>query len=683
MALLYLDFETYSAADLRRVGSAAYAEHPSTGVWCAAMVLDAGGTSHEAVWSPGESLPDWALQHLTEGGLVVAHNAAFESSMLRFCEQLADWPAIDAGQWVDTMLLAALANLPRGLEGLAKTLGSPVTKDMEGAAVMRRYTRATEEGPPDIPAADLERMKQYCLTDVYTTREVLKRLPLPPVEERRAMVVDRRINERGVPVDLELARHVSRMADARADEIAASVWDQTQDLIGATNTPALMRWLTSRGIEIPTVVRKRVVNGTTTFESTPSIDRASIAKLLKQPNLPPDVRSALNLRVEAGRVASLAKVDKLAESVNADGRLRNCFNFAGASTGRWSSWGVQVHNLTRPPKSFKDIREAFVRAVRERDVKAASALVPVLDGLSYLLRSLFIASPGSQLFGFDFAGIEARGAAWLAGDEEKLDVFRRYDAATGESRAAADPYVVAAAAIARAIGAQAVDRQIGKIAELALQYGMGAKKFADFAAQAGLALPLKDARAIRLAWREKNRTIVNLHAALGAAFDVLIDAEPGESVEVSHLRFTRHKSRIEMQLPSGRALYYWRPHRKTVTRRVEDIDEDGNLVERDVEMTEMRFYGGAGKGMEIDSTYGGKLLENAVQALCRDLLRDSMNRLEEAGWQVVLHVHDSCTCEAKFDANPETFSRLASQCPDWAFGFPIAVDAYKAAYFKG
>jgi len=679
MALLYLDFETFSAADLRRVGAAAYAEHPTTGVWCAALLLE-GEVDREAVWTPDRPLPTWARRHIEAGGLIVAHHAAFESAMLRYCPALAHWPAVEAGQWVDTMLMAALANLPRGMEDLAKVLGCAAQKDMAGSKLMKRLAKVPAGADmPEATPEELDRLYSYCRQDVRVTREVLHRLPRVPADERRAMVLDRRINERGVAVDLPLAGAAAMMAADRRRAIDAEVWELTGDLVSTSNTHVLLRWLASHGVEVPKV-RRKMVDGK--YKMTPSIDRASMRKLLERPDLPEVVAKVLRLRTEAGRAASLAKTAKLAPMANADGRLRNCFLFAGASTGRWSSKGVQLHNLTRPPKDFKAIRDAFAEAVLRRDLFTAAGMLPVLEGLSYLLRSMFVAGKDRVLLGFDFASVEARGAAWLAGDSRKLAIFRDYDAAaTPEEKTERDPYVLAARAIAAAAEGIEPDRQMGKIAELALQYGMGDKKFVDFARSAGVAMPYALGRKIRRAWRDTNELIVYLHRELGTAFSELIDETDGERT-VGRLTLRRLRSRIELVLPSGRSLFYWRPSRKVANRLIDRVDDDGNVYEEIVEIEELRYYT-AGRGMELTSTYGGKLLENATQALCRDLLRDAMLRLDDAGYNLVLHVHDSVSAETLLADSEKRFARIASIVPEWADGFPVAVDTYRARYFKG
>lgn len=681
--ILGVDIETCSAADIDN-GASPYAEHETTRAHCAVFSLSSRrGDNRVFRWAPGAALPSWVVRHIMSGGPVLAHNAPFEASMWEFVmSPVHGFPPVRVEQWIDTLLVAAALNLPLALGLLGPTIGAAVLKDEEGKKLMLAVADVEKVNGewiyPVLSPATLARLTDYCEVDVLSMVDCWWKLPRLTREEYQTMIVDRRINARGAMLDLPLAAAMGRMAVKREHEIGAEVWRQTQDLIGMTNVPALMRWLHDRGVVLPKVVRKRADGQ---FKATESIDRASIATLLAQPTLAPDVRAALSLRIEAGRVTSLAKATKVPVVVNQDGRLRHALRYCRAHTGRWSSEVLQVHNLARSTDDFKIVAEAFAAAVRANDMAAASTLHAVLDGLSFMLRSLVIARPGCDLVGGDYASIEARGMSWVAGFHDKLDVFRRYDSTLGQPkdvRRQLDPYVVAAAKIG------SDNRQLGKVCELALQYGMGAIKFRDTAAKAGVQLTLKQAREIQLAWRRANKPIVDFWHRLQDAVAEAMTHFGTPMFVGEHITVIGGKECLRIVLPSGRALHYWRPHQKDVIREIETVDKEGNIITDKVQMRELRFFTADKRGMVPESTYGGKLTENVVQALSRDVLRDALIRLDRSPYAVVLHVHDSIAAEVPSGTGEVSeFCRLMAETPSWATGLPIAVEGYRSRHFKG
>lgn len=667
--VLAIDFETYSAADLPRVGADAYAAHESTGVHCAVMRFSDGGA--RMVWTPGSDVPAGAVRHFTAGGVIVAHNAGFERAILRHVLVPAHgWPESRSDQWIDTMDLAAAANLPLSLEMIAKTLGTTAQKDMEGAALMKRVMVAEQhpEGGwtvPTMTAEDRARLIEYCDIDVVTTLAVLARIPKPTPTELAVMRVDRRINERGVHVDLTLARKIDAIATRRGEELEDLVFSESLELTSTSNVNALKVWLESQGVTIPEV--KRASKGKTTKRQ--SLDRDAVRKLLEDSTLSPAVRAVLQARIEAGRVTSLAKVDRLQQQVGADGRLRGMLAYSRAHTGRWTSHGVQLHNLPKPEKEFP--RDAFIDAILRADFDAARELWPIMDGLSFSLRSLFCAAPGCRIIGADYSSIEARGIAWLAGETDAL-------AALSDPKR--DIYVEDAAAVG------SDSRPLGKVCRLGLGYGMGAVKFLGTAAAAKptpIYLEPKRAREIVRQWRDANPNIVAFWSNLeGACRDAM--QSPGTVFPAGRVSVFCRPGALYIQLPSGRRLTYWRPHTRTATRRFEVMRDDGTIeiVERTVQ--ELRFYRPGGRGMECETTYGGKLTENVTQAVCRDLLAEALIRLEGTAYNTVLHVHDAIAAEVS-DArcSVDEFVRLMTTRPMWADGFPVAAEGYESARFKG
>lgn len=667
--ILAFDFETCSAASIKD-GAAAYAQHPSTRVWCGVFALTTGRgkVSNVTRWRPGQPVPAFVNEHVLAGRPMLAHNASFEDSIIRFLlSHTVGFAKPSPDQWIDTAALASCFNLPFSLAGLAEAIGAEQQKDMEGNDLMKSFANVTvKDGKfvyPTPTPAEIDRIELYCERDVLTMIECLWRLPRPHPFEVATMRVDRRINHRGMRLDQEFAEQLVRAAKARGDAITEEVFAATNDLFGLPSPPALIDWLAAQGVEAPRIVRKRADK---TRVTSPSVGRAAIAELLKR-DLPKQVRAVLEYRLEAGRLTSLAKAAKVPSLVNADGRLRHALRYCGAHTGRWSSKGFQAHNLARPSKEFLKVRSAFLAQIVRGDIAGASLFWSVLEGMSFLLRSLVIAADGHELVGADYSAIEARVLAWVAGQTDVLEQFVN-----------GDVYVEDAARQG------STNRQFGKLLRLGLGYGMGALRFRETAADNGIALEPKAARKAVDQWRKANPRIVEWWGDLEDAFRSAI-LNPGVPFTAGDFVYViASKDCAKIVLPSGRALHYWRPYVKRVVKKIEVIDADGDVTEREFETDEVRFYAADAKGMKVESTYSGKLAENVVQAISRDLMADALHRLEDTIYKPIVHVHDAITAEVKIgEGSVDEFCAIMSAVPAWAPGLPIAVEGYRSRHFKG
>jgi len=668
MKLLALDYETQSAADIDD-GASAYAEHESTRVLCGVFILydDREGIAEVSRWTPAEPLPAWAVRHASAGGRLLAHNHSFEASINRYC--LPQFPAVCAEQWIDTLQLAAVLGLPLGLAGLGAAIGAVVQKDDEGHRLMLRLSaiRKNRKGElvvPEVTPADLERLLDYCEIDVRATIECWRRLPAVPAAEHRLMAVDHRINERGVALDFDLAASMQTIVEARRAEIMGEVWHITGDLIDVSSPAALMNYARDHGVKLPKAVRTRADGSK---HVTESIGREAIDELLDRPDLPAELRKALHLRIEAGRVTSLAKLGRLGSVANADGRARWLLRYAKATTGRWASEVLQLHNLPRPSKAFSAWSAVALEAVRNRDIERISAVHAVLEALSFLLRALVIARPGKVLFGGDYAAIEARIVAWLAGQDDVLAMF-----ASGT-----DVYVADAAAIG------SDNRNLGKACRLGLGFQMGAVRFVDSAAKHGVSVEPKRAREVVTGWRKANPCIVQLWRDLEDAFAEAHRAGAGEFLVGPHLVVRGGRENVRIMLPSGRQLYYWRAHERPMVKKIEVVNDDGLIETREIEGVAQRYYARQGARMVVEDTYGGHLTENVTQAVARDLLRDALFRLDGSPFEVVLHVHDSIAAEGDPGLSLPDFIASMATLPDWAPGLPVNVEGYTSRHFKG
>lgn len=671
--ILGVDIETCSAADIDD-GAAAYAAHESTRVYCVVFTLSRCRGDHQTHrWFPGrDRLPTWVTMHILNGLPVLAHNAPFEASIFEhILVPHCGFPAVKTEQWLDSLSVAAALNLPLSLGNLGAAIGAAVLKDAEGAKLMKQLAVVkVKKGAyvyPTVTTEQLNRLADYCERDVLSMLDCWWKMPALPPEETATIVVDRRINARGVLLDQALAAAMERMATVREREIGAAIWQQTNDLLTVTNVPALKGWLLDRGVALPKVVRKKTDG---TFTATESIDRASMAEILARPGVPPDVRNALEMRIEVGRMTSLAKATRVPAVVSPDGRFRYALRYSKAHPGRWSSEVLQLHNLARSTKEFRTVMAEFTTAVRMGNIDLARGLHPVLDGLSFLLRSLVIAKPGHDLIGGDFAQVEARILAWVAGQHDVLAMF-----ASG-----ADVYTADAANVG------SDNRQLGKVQRLGLGYGMGPLKFRDTAADPpyNLAIEPKRAREVVEGWRANNPKIVAFWSDIESACVEAMECLGCPVFVGDHIHVIANKECLRIVLPSGRAIHCWRPHRRPVTKTIEVINADGEIETREFSTVELRFFTPSKTGMEVESTYGGKLTENIVQGIARDLLRDALLLLDKTIYDVVLHVHDSIAAEVPEGVGSvEEFCRLMATVPAWAPGLPVAAEGYRSRHFKG
>lgn len=672
MTVAGIDFETASVLDVRRVGAEVYARHPSTRVLCAVVGFATGpGAPVTCIrWTPGKPAPSRLVAHIAAGHNVVAHNAAFERAVIRHVLRPQHrWPTVPRSQWLDTAVLASAVGLPPALDALANVLGTDARKDMDGKALMERLCRAVEiEGTyqyPPVSSTDLQRLLEYCEDDVRAMLACLWRLPRLSAFERKLVLVDQKINERGVCVDVTLARRLSALARRRKAELSGDVMALTGDLLSVAAAP-LKRWLASQNVEMPTRVKR--VDGVRI--ETPVLDAAALEDLVDDVRLPDDVRDVLRLRMEYGKEASLAKAARVNELVDATGRLYGALRVYGAHTGRWTSSGLQIHNMPRVrDDAVKKRLDERVNAALHGDIAPLARVAPTpMQGLSMLLRSMLVAAPGHDMIGADYSAIEARIVAWLAGQQDVLDAFR----------ARQDVYVRSA----KASGSD--NRQLGKVQVLALGFGMGAARFAATAAGYGIVLSLKEARRLQKAWRAANANIVALWAHLEDACHRAV-REPGTMHKAGpHLKVAATKSALRIYLPSGRALHYWQPKLRTGVKRIQTVNDAGEIVERDIEMTELRYRRARGTDMTIDHTYGGKLVENATQAVARELLAHALVYLDDTPYNVVAHIHDSIVAEVpEGTGDVAEFCGLIEDLPEWADGLPIAAEGYRSKRFRG
>jgi DNA polymerase bacteriophage-type len=564
------------------------------------------------------------------------------------------WPEPALEQWHCTGALAAAMVLPRSLGEAARALGLSVQKDLAGHRLMLQMARPRLIEPDgriiwwDVPDK-IRRLIAYCQQDVEVERALHQRLRPLSDTEREVFLLDARINERGLAVDLELVEAAEALVAENQAQLDAEMRELTGGVVeAATQTARLLTWLRARGVEAE------------------SVDKPAVAELLDT-DLPDDVRRVLEVRAEAAR-SSTAKLQAFRARTCRDGRLRDNLLYHGAGTGRWSGKGVQLQNLPRP--SVLADTEAAITAIRQREeawwIDAFHG--PPMGVVSDCLRGMLVASPGKELIAADFAAIEARVLAWLAGQRDLIRLF-----ATGGDayrHMAAEIYGRSADAIAKG----PTERQLGKQAVLGCGYGLGAPKFRTTCASAGIQIDEVLAERVVQTYRTTNDRIVALWRELEVTALRAVQ-QPGliMSAAAGRVRFRIRGDFLWLILPSGRPLAYGRP-------RIEAAETPWGELRPQVTYLGVNSIT---RAWERQSAYGGKWTENVVQAIARDLLAAAMLRLEQAGYPVVLSVHDEIVAEVPAGVGSvEQFEAIMCQLPDWAEGCPIAAEGWRGLRYR-
>jgi len=657
---LHIDFETRSTVDLRVAGLDNYADHPTTEAWCMAWRL--GGEF--GVWQPEAPLPERLRQHVEAGKPVAAHNAAFELAVWnRIMAPRRGWPPLALEQMRCTMAVAHAAGMPGALEKAAPAAGIDARKDWAGHRLMLQMCQPRAYAPDGQPLwwddrERRDRLAAYCGRDCETEAELFHRLTPLSETERRVWALDRRINDRGVQIDLPVVQAAMQLYARELERLHGEMRRLTGGAVSAcSEVAALGRWLAKQGVKIDALAKGVVLDA------------------LAGENLPAPARAALQLRQEAAK-SSTAKLQAMLNGVSADGRLRGMFVYHRASTGRWGGFKVQLQNLPRPRIAPEEVDQVLWTMTHTKPAEAAewlrAFLGPPLEVLSWCLRGMLTAAPGHDLLAADFANIEGRALAWLAGEDWKLDAYRAFDRKEGP-----DLYLLAYSRVRGvSITEAAPYRQVGKTMELALGYQGGLNAFRTMEVNLGLKLGLDDdaVRASRDGWRRINPAIARYWDDLETAARTAV-LRPGGVFEAGArpVRFKRAGSFLLCRLPSGRVLSYPYPQVKPVETPWGEIRD---------QVIYMHVNGLTNKWEETH-TYGGKLAENVTQAVCRDLLAHGMLEVERADYPVVLHAHDEAVAEIPARAKSlEEYSALFVELPPWAEGMPVVAEGWRGKRYR-
>ena len=612
--MIWVDFETRSACDLKSAGVYNYAQSLSTEVLCMAYAYDDGDVQ---IWTGGP-LPDFT------GHQIRAHNAAFERLIFWYVLQ-KDYPL---EQFYCTAAQARANCAPGSLEDAGRFAGASMRKDHRGAHLVRQCC------VPPYNTALLPELFDYCAQDVRAMRAISKGMRSLSDDELLDYHVNERINDRGVLVDVELAKSAVRYAAAELTEIQHTVAKVTQGAVPSVRSPRMRQWVQDR--VSPEQLKLMTV------DDKISIDKTVRANLLACDDLDPDVREVVQSADDlwASSVAKFSRMAYLADEE--DCRVRGAFVFnGGAATGRLSSYGLQVHNFTRKcAKEPQQVRDAMV---------TDQAIVPaygkrVTDVLKGMLRPALIPAPGKQLMVADWSGIEARCNPWLSGNgEDVLDVFR-----SGQ-----DIYVREASLIFKTNEVTPDMRQIGKVAILSCGYGGSVGAFAAMGRNYGVHLPEAAARRTVDAWRRANQWAVRYWQALESAY-MRAMRNPNQEFVAGRVTYLFDGVHLWYALPSGRVLCY--PYARFEPDGVSYAKAAWKPAQGATEWPRARLW-------------SGLAAENICQAVANDLLRHSLRQLDD----VVLTVHDEIVIET---ASPDVDALRRVMCtpPAWAPDLPLNVD---------
>ncbi|WP_201344756.1 DNA polymerase [Streptococcus suis] len=638
MRHLNIDIETYSSNDIKD-GVYKYVDAPDFEVLLFAYSLDGGPV--ECIDLTRQNLP-FEIQKAIFSDEV--RKSAFNAQFERVClSKHFDAPYyLDPSQWRCTMVHAQELGLPSSLEKCANYLNLAQEKDTAGKNLIKYFsvpckpTKANGGRTRNLPEHDPEKWQMfidYCKQDVVVEMAIAERLSVLPVADREwdFYTADQRINDRGVALDAELVESALYCKDVKMDIL----FDELRSTTGLDNPNSraqLLPWLKTHGY------------------SASGLTKADVQKELKTAS--GELKRVLELKLQTA-MSSLKKYEAMERAMCSDGRVHGLLQFYGASrTGRWAGRVVQVQNLAR--NYLKDLDDAR-NYVKARDIDAVEILYDSLnDTLKQLVRTAFVAEGDKEFYVSDFSAIEARVIAWYAKEQWRLEVFSTHG-----------KIYEASASQMFHIPIEDVDkelRQKGKIAELALGYqgGPGALKQMG-ALEMGVAED--ELQSLVDDWRRANPGIVQFWKDVQTAAVKALRTRA--VIKLGRLRFKYSKGFLLIQLPSGRQLAYARA-------KLEDGDYGPKLT-----------YEGQGDKAYFtkQETYGGKLVENIVQATARDILAEAILRLEKNGYPVVFHVHDECIVEAR-DTTIETINELMAQAPDWADGLPLNSEGYVTKYYK-
>jgi len=645
MRTLSIDVETFSSVDLGACGLHKYMESDDFEILLIGYSFDGGPVQVHDCTEPG-CWPRDLLQALTDPNVEKrAYNAAFERCA--FATALEE--EMPPEQWSDTMIMALEMGLPGSLAAAGMALGLPEDqlKDPIGKSLIQyfskpcRATKANGGRTRNLPRHDPEKWKlyiEYNRQDVVTEMAIRSKLRPLAESEQRLWCLDQRMNDHGVRIDIPMVEKIVEYDEKRRRELQ----EEAMELTGLSNPNSISQlrpWLEKQGIPLTQLAKD------------------TVAAALKLKYLPEDVRRVLEIRQALGKT-STAKYGTMLGAVCSDGRIKGILQFYGANrTGRWAGRIVQVQNLAR--NSLPDLDLARTLTAQGDFETLETLFGETAFVFSELVRTAFIPSKGCRFVVSDFSAIECRVVSYLAGESWVLDAFK----------AGKDIYCETASMMYHVPvvkhGENAELRQKGKIATLACGYGggVGAMKAMD----RGGSIPEEELQSVVDQWRQANPKICKLWRRCEMAARTAL-GERRAVKATKDIIFRPADGNLLVQLPSGRSICYWKAR----------IDEEGQILYMGVNQTTKQWQ-------EIE-TWGGKIVENIVQAVARDCLAVAMQRVEARGYKIVMHIHDEMIVDVPIELNPghvlEEINAAMSSEIEWAPGLPLKGDGYVCDYYK-
>ena len=636
-----IDFETRSCANLPDVGLDIYANDDTTEVLCIAF-----GTQPDnvEVQTPIviDQLPtqlNILLGHVANGGKIQAWNAMFEYAIWNcVCVPKYGWPPLKLEQCIDTMAIAAANNIPQALDDAGALLDAQYQKDPIGKKLIQKLCKPNKKGEFNNDPELLSQLFEYCAQDVRTEMAIGSVLKPLTAFEQEVWYLTQRINLRGVPVALKELQNavlaVDRAQGALDDELLAITGCKPSE------RAKLLGWLNAQGADMANMTAE------------------TVAAKLADTNLSKNVRRALELRQE-GSQTSVAKFAKMME-IQRDGRIRNTLVYHGASTGRWASrGGLNLQNIARPTLDDEAIEKAIPKAFVEG--------VASMQELSSLVRSVIKAPKSKTFVDVDFSSIENRVGVWLAGQTDKVELFRK----------GLDEYKTFASNSLYNVPYEEVtkeQRQIAKSAVLGCMFGQGAKGLVAYAEGMGVKLTeIQSQKAVNAYRTDYKRVKEFWYECQDAAVKAI--EQPNEMQEASKLRFMYAKDVLWMKLPSGRFICWRDP------KVEEQLTPWGDMREGITVVNQNTFTRKWGRNMLI----GSSIFQSAVQGTARDMLAEACLLLEKNGFEVLNLIHDEVLMlvdEHQAQTALDRVVTLMTTPPKWALDFPLAAEGWVGKRYR-
>jgi len=643
--MIRLDFETRSRANLPRVGVWRYAEDPSTEILCFAYKIDNGPVK---AWRMGQAFPKDLATAITLGVRIKAFNANFERAISELCGPKIGMPVPKLSQWIDTQAVALMCSLPASLGILAEVLKVEQQKDKDGSRLLRKFSIPKKNGTftePDEEPDEFDRLVEYCKQDVRTEEAIDSALPIHDLgDEQKIWQIDSTINKRGIPMDVPMLKGAI-LIERKAQRVACE--ELTMITKGQVTTPGqtkkIIAFAKAHGYELG------------------NVQLATIKEAIRDKAVPTVVRRVLKIRERTSQAA----VKKYAAALNAvcsDGRIRSIHRYHGAHTGRWTAGLLQTQNLARPKVKLDDTDNEIIRRgdYESLEILYGDPMAALRDAVRHIIRAF---DEGTKLIVCDLASIEARVLGWLASDPKYLKAFRE----------GLDLYKVTAAEIFGISYDDVNDDQrwVGKQAVLALGYSMGVDTFYAQCVKSkpDISRGLLE-RAVK-AYRKTYHRICKYWTLIETAAISAVAKPDTHPIHAGAVSFMMIKGYLTMRLPSGRRLWY--PEAKIIIQKT-SWGENKAVVAYKTCIKKRLWV--------TKTTYGGRLTENAVQAIARDVLVHGMVLMEEKKLPIVFHVHDEPVAQTKNNRKVAEVVECLTAVPSWSPGLPLGAKGFETIYYR-